>query len=150
MKKQNTAEKYYRHALAVYAALTVLIVLLFVGTALACYASGADGISFLYGALFVFLFLAAPTVYYAAQYRYYKNVILSDVQTVKPEGTDTAFFRSVGLRATVVSDGSTRSVITKHVFGVGLAGPNRLDDYIDKNVEIGYDKEKDEWIVVAL
>ena len=150
MKQINTAGAYYRSALIAFGVIAASGCLLFAGLAAGLSASGADGGSFWYAAAFWLLIWTPFGVYNAAQYRYYKTVTLSNLQSVEPNGTDTSFFRSVGLRATVDFRGTRTAVVTKHVFGAGLAGPNRIDDYIGRTVEIGYNEKKDEWIVTAV
>ena len=81
---------------------------------------------------------------------YYKKVTLSNIQKVKLEKTDTSYFGSIGFEVTVEYNGKMITVTTKHVFSAGIVGVNNLDEYSGKTVQIGFDENKDEWIVLAL
>ncbi|MBR6410522.1 MAG: hypothetical protein IKS35_03990 [Clostridia bacterium] len=86
-------------------------------------------------------------IYYLYQFVYYRRLEPEHVQTVRLVKTDT-MFRFVGFDVTVTVDGTQKNVSTKRVFAVGMIGVNRLDDYAGQDAEIGYDGNRDEWIVL--
>ena len=149
MQKSNTAAGYYRFALILNSAVALLFLLLFAGVAVFVYASGDDGRSFLYAGGLLLLCLLPSVLYFLVQYIHYKKVMLTDVQTVRLERTDTSFGRLVGFEVTVSVGGTRATVVTKHVFGAGMCGVNLLDDYAGKTAEIGRDAQRDEWIVLT-
>lgn len=158
MKKPNTAEKYYRSALN--ALLIVALFYEFIAAMIVFYSViSADGSSaaiygeawFLLLTFGLFPFLCLPSIVYAFfRYRHYKSAELVYVQRVKLNQTDTCWGNCIGFRIKVRIDGTDHWTVTKHVFTTGPLGSNRLDDYIDKTVEVGYDEKTGEWIVFCL
>lgn len=150
MKKISTAEKYYRSALILFAVtpLCLGVVLSFIG--ILFYVLSENGSPFLIAAAALMVIFLPFIVYYLSLFIYYKKVTLSNIQKVKLEKTDTSYFGSIGFEVTVEYNGKMITVTTKHVFSAGIVGVNNLDEYSGKTVQIGFDENKDEWIVLAL
>ncbi|MBO4355271.1 MAG: hypothetical protein J5850_00260 [Clostridia bacterium] len=147
--KKNTAEKYYRYSLIIFIVLAAVFGVIFGGFALVSYMSGEDAGSFLIAAVIMVFIWVPAIIYYLVQFLYYRKLVLTEVQTVKLEKTDTSYFRCIGFEVKVVLNGIETTVVTKHVFALGLVGPNLLDDYSGREAKIGYNASRDEWIVIA-
>ena len=158
MRKENTAERYYRHELN-----ALLIVMLFYDLIAAVIvffrvlsADGSNAVIFGDAwfwllAFGLFPILCLPGLVYAFfRYRHYKSAELVNVQRVKLDQTDTVWRNCIGFRIKVRIDGTDHRTVTKHIFTTGSLGSNRLDDYIGKTVEVGYDEKTGEWIVFCL
>ena len=78
---------------------------------------------------------------------YYKNIKLTNIQVVKLEKTDT-MFKAIGFIIKVNINDKEKTITTKHVFSIGMIGANLIDDYSGNNASIGYNKKKDEWIII--
>ena len=149
MKKRNTAERYYRFSLIIFSVLAVAFIALFYLSMLAFDPSGLEK-----GDVVALFFIIEAIVwlpyviYYLFQFIYYRNVSFTCIQRVKLDNTDTSFFRTIGFRVQVNVNGNPTWVSTKHVFSAGIIGVNKLDDYAGQTVEIGYNKSRNEWIVL--
>ena len=149
MKNQNTAEKYYGFTLV------IVSVVAFFSLFLLLPLFGFDGSegnamgSYLSLCIVCFLTVGSILAYYIYQYIYYKRVKLTEVQEVKLEGTST-WFRMVGfnIKVKVGIFEEIKDVTTKHVFFVGEVTVNKVDDFAGKMAKVGYDKKRDEWIVI--
>ena len=149
MKYKNTAEKYYGFTLVIIS--TVAFISLFLLLPLfALDGSGGNAWgTYLSFCIICFLAVGSILAYYIYQYVYYKRVKLTEVQDVKLEGIDT-WFRSVGfnIKVKVGIFEEIKEVTTKHVFFVGEISVNKVDDYAGKVAKVGYDKKRDEWVVI--
>lgn len=149
MKNQNTAEKYYGFTLV------IVSVVAFFSLFLLLPLFGFDGSegnamgTYLSFCIVCFLTVGSILAYYIYQYIYYKRVKLTEVQEVKLEGTST-WFRMVGfnIKVKVGIFEEIKDVTTKHVFFVGEVTVNKVDDFAGKMAKVGYDKKRDEWIVI--
>ena len=149
MKNQNTAEKYYGFVLVIISISTFTSLFLLLPL------FGIDGSegnawgAYLSFCIICFLFFGSILAYYIYQYVYYKRVKLTDVQEVKLEGIDT-WFRNVGfnIKVKVGLFEEIKEVTTKHVFLVGEVSVNKVDDFAGKMAKVGYNKKRDEWIVI--
>ena len=149
MKNQNTAEKYYGFTLV------IVSVVAFISLFLLLPLFGFDGSegnamgTYLSFCIVCFLTVGSILTYYIYQYIYYKRVKLTEVQEVKLEGTST-WFRMVGfnIKVKVGIFEEIKDVTTKHVFLVGEVSVNKVDDFAGKIAKVGYDKKRDEWIVI--
>ena len=149
MKNQNTAEKYYGFTLV------IVSVVAFISLFLLLPLFGFDGSegnamgTYLSFCIVCFLTVGSILTYYIYQYIYYKRVKLTEVQEVKLEGTST-WFRMVGfnIKVKVGIFEEIKDVTTKHVFFVGEVTVNKVDDFAGKMAKVGYDKKRDEWIVI--
>ena len=96
-----------------------------------------------------FLIFGSILAYYIYQYVYYKRVKLTEVQEVKLEGIDT-LFRNIGfnIKVKVGFFEEIKEVTTKHVFLVGEINVNKVGDFAGKMAKVGYNKKRDEWIVI--
>ena len=151
MYKKNTAASYYKYQLILFC--IVLCLMTFPPTLLfvfALLATGGDmsGLVALLAVISICMLIWLPfVIYYLYQFVYYRRLEPEHVQTVRLVKTDT-MFRFVGFDVTVTVDGTQKNVSTKRVFAVGMIGVNRLDDYAGQDAEIGYDGNRDEWIVL--
>ena len=149
MKIQNTVEKYYGFILVIISALAFISLFLLLPL------FGFDGSegnakgSYLSFCIICFLVVGSILAYYIYQYVYYKRVKLTEVQEVKLEGIDT-WFRMIGfnIKVKVGIFEEIKEVTTKHVFFVGEISVNKVDDFAGKIAKVGYNKKRDEWIVI--
>ena len=149
MKNQNTAEKYYGFVLVIISISTFTSLFLLLPL------FGIDGSegnawgAYLSFCIICFLTFGSILAYYIYQYVYYKRVKLTDVQEVKLEGIDT-WFRNVGfnIKVKIGLFEEIKEVTTKHVFLVGEVSVNKVDDFAGKMAQVGYNKKRDEWIVI--
>ncbi|MBO6061289.1 MAG: hypothetical protein J6P98_04150 [Clostridia bacterium] len=154
MEIKNTAEKYYGYCFKLLLILAVATAAIFAVPLLAAYFTGemdAEEMTFVCWVLGATLGLCfvIPTVYYLVQFLYYRKVELTDVQEALLSGTSTGHSRAIGFRAEIEVDGVTRSIITKRVFSADRMSPTKLDDYAGKVKRIGYNRDRDEFIVLA-
>ena len=149
MKNQNTAEKYYGFMLVIISISTFISLFLLLPL------FGFDGSegnawgAYLSFCIICFLIFGSILAYYIYQYVYYKRVKLTEVQEVKLEGIDT-WFRNIGfnIKVKVGLFEEIKEVTTKHVFFVGEVSVNKVDDFAGKMAKVGYNKKRDEWIVI--
>ena len=90
-------------------------------------------------------------MYYICQYVYYKRVKLTEVQDVKLEGTDT-WLRHIGfnIKVKVGIFEEVKEVTTKHVFFAEEITVNKVDEFVGKIAKVGYNKKRDELIVIDI
>ena len=153
MKRKNTAELYYGYNLrlllivgGVLIAATLLPIVIFWSDV----ASNGDGLFALaicIAAIVLSVFL--PAVYYLVQYLYYRKAELTDVQEVFLARTDTNRMRNIGFVVEVNVGGVVRTAVTKRVFTATLIGAPLLDEYSGRAVEVGYNPDRDEVVVLA-
>ncbi len=139
----NSAERYYKYSF-------LLITLCAVLTAACCLLpllmidDREAGFVLIPCALCLFPF----AVYYLVQYLYYRKVEFESVSEVRLEKTDTNSMRMIGFAVKVEVGGIKTDVVTKHVFSAAKKGPNRLDDYSCTDALVGYNRDRDEYIVI--
>ena len=167
MRKRNTAEVTLGHRLSVFLCLILLVFALIILMIMFRFLSGKSfSDSRLYPGLISFAAIIVFTlplfILTLVRYRHYKNVDLKYLQKVKLEKTDSysplrisymSSWHRIGFVVDVNVDGETRTVTTGRYFEARsdyLAPPCRLDDYIGKEAEIGYDAKQDEWIVICI
>lgn len=149
MKNKNTAEKYYGLMLIIISITTSFLFLLLLSLLLGFDRSDNAVRAYLSLYIIFFLIVGITLVYYICQYVYYKRVKLTEVQEVKLEGIDTCF-RMIGfnIKVNVGIFEEIKEVTTKHVFFVGEISANKVDDFAGKIAKVGYNKKRDEWIVI--
>lgn len=153
MERKNTAEKYYGYSfkvmlIAAFATLAccLLPVLLFVTDI----DSDSGGVTALIAcAVITGLIFLVPAIYFLVQYLYYKNVALEDVQKVLLARTSTTRMRQIGFVIEVEQGGIMREVTTKRVFSADKVGPTKLDDYCGQLADVGYNPDRDEYVVLV-
>ncbi|MBO4788409.1 MAG: hypothetical protein J5531_05860 [Lachnospiraceae bacterium] len=85
----------------------------------------------------------AYTVYLVVQYNHYKNVVLTDVQTVVPRIGRGA--RTFPLEIEVTRDGETTTERTHEIFdGCFL----ELSTYTNTPQRAGYDEKRGRWVII--
>ncbi|MBP5407620.1 MAG: hypothetical protein J6Y42_00590 [Bacilli bacterium] len=149
MKYKNTAEKYYGFSLVIISTATFFSLFMMLPL---FYLDGVEGNAwgtYLSFCIIYMLVFGSILAYYIYQYVYYKRVKLTEVQNVKLEGTDT-WFRNVAFKMKVKVGifEEVKEVSTKHVFLVGEISVNKVDDFSGKIAKVGYNKQRDEWIVI--
>lgn len=154
MEIKNTAEKYYGYCFKLLLILAFATAAVVAVPLLAAYFTGemdAEEMTFVYWTLGITIGLCfiVPTIYYLVQFLYYRKVELTDVQEALLSGTSTGHSRAIGFRAEIEVDGVVRTITTKRVFTADRMGPTRLDDYAGKVKRIGYNRDRDEFIVLA-
>ncbi|MBR6052748.1 MAG: hypothetical protein IKP55_03075 [Clostridia bacterium] len=149
MTQKNTAHVFYRFFLLIYCLIDAAYALVFAGFIASVVAVDHDASGVALVAVIGGLILAAPTLWSLWMFLHYRRVVLTDVQTVELTRTSTTYLQRVGFTVTVSVGGETREVTTPSVFLPGVFGPNLLDDYSGKTVEIGHDEKWDEWIVLC-
>ena len=149
MKNQNTAEKYYGFVLVIMSILTFISLFLLLPLIGFDGSKGKGWGTYLSFCIICFLTVGSILTYYIYQYVYYKRVKLTEVQEVKLEGIDT-WFRNIGfnIKVKVGLFEEIKEVTTKHVFFVGEVSVNKVDDFAGKMAKVGYNKKRDEWIVI--
>lgn len=153
MKRINTAEVFYREQLTL---LGIITVILFAAAFLPFCGSigklGGDDLGVVifalavcFGPLFVIMGI------YLARYIHYRNVELTDIQTVKLERVYTKRMSyTMGFVIDVTYNGRVhRGAQTSAVFMTrNMLGSLAVDNYSGMSAEVGYDEKKDEWIVL--
>ena len=149
MKNQNTAEKYYGFMLVIMSILTFISLFLLLPLIGFDGSKGNGWGTYLSFCIICFLTVGSILAYYIYQYVYYKRVKLTEVQEVKLEGIDT-WFRMIGfnIKVKIGIFEEIKEVTTKHVFFVGEISVNKVDDFAGKIAKVGYNKKRDEWIVI--
>ena len=149
MKYKNTAEKYYGFTLVIISTTAFISLFLLLPLFDIAGIEGNAWGSYLSFCIVCFLVVGSFLAYYIYQYVYYKRVKLTEVQDVKLEGIDT-WFRIVGfnIKVKVGIFEEIKEVTTKHVFLVGEVSVNKVDDFAGKIAKVGYDKKRDEWVVI--
>ncbi len=146
MRRHNTAEKYYKAGLIVLISLTALFF------AVLLFAVIIPSPEFLPLMLVPLIYLPF-NVYYLVQYIYYNNVTLTNVRTTTLGKASPFVIRGVvGFEAPVYVCGVRTMVTTKRVFSFNFigSGVNYWSIYSGATVEIGYDENRGEWIVLSL
>ena len=150
MKQDNTAEKYYRYTLVLSLALSFPFLLFLVPVFELAGTEGLNWGPYISFCIIIFLGYGSLLAYYIYQYVYYKRIKLTEVQDAKLESTDS-FFRTIGfnIKVKVGNDEKIKEVTTKHVFFVsGLMSLNSVDDFSGKIAKVGYDENRDQWVVI--
>ena len=149
MKIQNTVEKYYGFVLVIMSILAFISLFLLLPLFDLGEVEGNAKGSYLSFCIICFLAVGSILTYYIYQYVYYKRVKLTEVQEVKLEGIDT-WFRMIGfnIKVKVGIFEEIKEVTTKHVFFVGEISVNKVDDFAGKIAKVGYNKKREEWIVI--
>lgn len=152
MYKKNTVANYYKYQLILFCIVLGLMTfpptLLFVFALRATGGDMSSGVGALLAVIGTCMLIWLPfVIYYLCQFVYYRRLEPEHVQTVRLVKTDS-MFRFVGFEVTVTVDGTQKNVCTKRVFAAGMIGVNRLDDYAGQDAEIGYDGNRDEWVVL--
>ena len=141
----NSAERYYRYTFFIILAVTFAMAAV---TALPFLFIEEDSLIGGITCAAVTAVIIPFLIYYLVQYLHYKNAELEDVGEAKLVRTHTNSFRMIGFIAELQQDGQTREVTTKHVFNAAKYGPNLLDDYCGKTVRWGYERGRNEYIVL--
>lgn len=148
----NTAETYYRYNFIVVTAVGLPLVLLAASPLLFMIGSleELDLVWVIPVIMLTGLPLVGFSIYYLAQYLYYRRVELDEIQeTVLGQTSTGSATRLVGFRVIVSIDGREREMVTKRVFTAASFGVNRIDDYSGRAALVGYDRNRGELIVIA-
>mgnify|MGYP000843573677 FL=1 len=84
----------------------------------------------------------SPLVAYNCyRFIYFSRLQPTDIQAVKLERVES-MFRLMFFVVEMDLKGQKKSVPTLAVFASGLIGPNRIDDYSQRIVKVGYDRKR--------
>lgn len=153
MEKRNVYEIYYRmNFIILVACLCIMLLPGVAPLAVDLFSTGeVSEISFEILFIMEAIILAAFApflIYYGIQYFYYKRVKPTDIQTVKLEHIVSGYTRHAGFEIKATVNGKPEIFETKAIFAAGGLFPSlRIDMYINKNVTVGYNADRDEIIM---
>ena len=146
MKRKNEAQSYCG---------TIMLLLLVIYLVVSLFMLGVLAISHEVRALPIVLIvfgaiLVIPIIIHFILYIHYRNVELIHIQVTKFTSIDFSIFARdrAALVGTAIVNGEETKITTSYTFTTHNYSSHCASDYMDREVEVGYDPKWDKWVVI--